>query len=734
MKHISAILLLTLVFSAATVSAQTAASAPAEARQQTAAIAKLNRKLLAELGDSVVRVETFLKTSPSGEMPEMTTRYKCPNCDEYHTAGVDDLIKENRPVSQPGFVVAPDEVLATDLYLLPEWVARTEVIFRGKAYSARPIAFFPEQESCLLKVENPPGDWKPLQFDRNVQGRLYQFFLVDEEGIPVAGVAPDAGESVFRNLETGRDYQLVKPNTLLVDNSGKVATVNMSEQFPLDADRLAPPAEWKRQSAEDRRKQLETLTAFLKDNIYPVRIRLASQNSNTPQIMIMRRNDGKDKNEFDAIAIKLTDGKLLINLRLSPDQTARLERIFVLHGDKIIDCSFAGSLNDFGALLAKPDSPLPGKGIALYDRRPGALYGQQLQVATIRNFDGKLQIKTQPTRLIGFETGHNNMLVPVPLYSSGENGYLFTPDHRLLLLPLTRRDNLDRYSSDHPDPVTGERLAALLQSDRALDANNVPRKAGDRNQNAWLGADFQRLTPELARANNASSQTGNGNKGLLITNVLPDSPAAKIGLKSGDVLLYLRPENSQQRMELNGYDFSMNEYLQEFPWAQYDEIPERYFDQIPTPWPPVENELNTRLTKLGIGNRIVLGVIVDGKLEEKQLTVTRAPVNFSNAPRFTDKNIGLTVVTPTFEVRNYFRMKAEDPGMLIAKIRPGSPASVAGLKPYEIIVSVDDQPVKSLEEFEKLIKDKHSFNLAVRRFAVTRVVKFQLPSSAPETE
>ncbi len=734
MKYISPIFLLALSFSAAAAPQSAAPSAPAEPRQQAAAAAGLNRKLLAELGDSVVRVETFFKVSPSGEMPSVTTRYKCPNCNEYHTSGVEDLIKTSRPVSQPGFVIAPDEVLATDLYLMPEWVDRIEVVFRGKPYRARPIAFFPDQESCLLKVENPPGDWKPLQFDRNVQGRLYQFFLVDEEGVPIAGVAPDSGESVFRNLETGRDYQLVKPNTLLVDGSGKVATVTMNEHFPLAADRLAPPSEWKRLSVKERQKQMESLAAFLQENVYPVRVRLASRNSNTPQIMIMRRNDGKEKNEFDAVALKLADGKLLVNLRLSPDQTARLERIFVLHGDKVVDCSFVGSLKDFGALLAEPDSPLPGKGIPLYDHRPGALSEQRLLAATIRNFDGKLQIKTQPTRLTGFETGYNNTQIPVPLYSSEESGYLFTPDHRLLLLPLIRRDNLDRYSSDRPDPVTGERLAALLQSDRALDANNVPRKADDRNQTAWLGADFQRLTPELARANNASSQTENGNKGLLITSVQPDSPAAKVGLKSGDILLYLRPENSQQRLELSGYDFSMNEYLQEFPWAQYDEIPERYFDQIPTPWPPVENELNTRLTKLGIGNRIALGVIVDGKLEEKLLTVTRAPVNFSNAPRYTDRQIGLTVVAPTFEVRNYFRMTPEDPGMLIARIRPGSPASVAGLKPYEIIVSVDDQPVKTLEEFKKLIQDKRSFNLAVRRFAVTRVVKFQLPDSTPETE
>src|SRR5437667_1194965 len=48
----------------------------------------------------------------------------------------------------------------------------------------------------------------------------------------------------------------------------------------------------------------------------------------------------------------------------------------------------------------------------------------------------------------------------------------------------------------------------------------------------WLGVSIQPLTPELAKSFGAKDT-----KGVLISDVIPDSPASKSGLKSGDVLL-----------------------------------------------------------------------------------------------------------------------------------------------------------------------------------------------------
>jgi serine protease Do len=48
----------------------------------------------------------------------------------------------------------------------------------------------------------------------------------------------------------------------------------------------------------------------------------------------------------------------------------------------------------------------------------------------------------------------------------------------------------------------------------------------------WLGVVLQPLTPELA-----ASFGVEGTKGVLVSDVTADSPAAKAGLKSGDVVL-----------------------------------------------------------------------------------------------------------------------------------------------------------------------------------------------------
>ena len=48
----------------------------------------------------------------------------------------------------------------------------------------------------------------------------------------------------------------------------------------------------------------------------------------------------------------------------------------------------------------------------------------------------------------------------------------------------------------------------------------------------WLGGVLQPLTPELA-----ASLGPDGRKGVLVTEVMPDSPAARAGLRSGDVVL-----------------------------------------------------------------------------------------------------------------------------------------------------------------------------------------------------
>ncbi len=161
---------------------------------------------------------------------------------------------------------------------------------------------------------------------------------------------------------------------------------------------------------------------------------------------------------------------------------------------------------------------------------------------------------------------------------------------------------------------------------------------------------------------------------------------------------------------------------QAFPWERLDEIREQVFDRIPTPWAPVENAFNRALTDLGFGRKFTLEYVVDGKLASLDLEVSASPVHYESAPRYKAEGIGLTVRDLTYDVRRYTQRKADEPGVVISKIEAGSKASVAGVKPFEIITHVNDQPVANVKEFEAQIGKGGELRLSIKRMAKGRIV------------
>ena len=68
-------------------------------------------------------------------------------------------------------------------------------------------------------------------------------------------------------------------------------------------------------------------------------------------------------------------------------------------------------------------------------------------------------------------------------------------------------------------------------------------------------------------------------------------------------------------------------------------------------------------------------------------------------------------------------MGSEEPGVVISKIERGEKAEVAGLRPYEIIVTVDDRPVRNVKEFEEAVGRHGELRLFVKRLREGRTVK-----------
>jgi serine protease Do/serine protease DegQ len=54
-------------------------------------------------------------------------------------------------------------------------------------------------------------------------------------------------------------------------------------------------------------------------------------------------------------------------------------------------------------------------------------------------------------------------------------------------------------------------------------------------------------------------------------------------------------------------------------------------------------------------------------------------------------------------------------GVLVSSVDPGSPAWSAGLRPGDVIVSVNRKPVKSLDEMRDIASDNKELLLNVRR-------------------
>ena len=74
--------------------------------------------------------------------------------------------------------------------------------------------------------------------------------------------------------------------------------------------------------------------------------------------------------------------------------------------------------------------------------------------------------------------------------------------------------------------------------------------------------------------------------------------------------------------------------------------------------------------------------------------------------------IGLTSVTPP--LRRALRIGPER-GALVEDVSPGTPAAAAGLRPYDVVVAVEDQPVNSDEDLIRLVSERAPGTLAALR-------------------
>ena len=176
----------------------------------------------------------------------------------------------------------------------------------------------------------------------------------------------------------------------------------------------------------------------------------------------------------------------------------------------------------------------------------------------------------------------------------------------------------------------------------------------------------QEVTPELAKALNLPSS-----RGALIGRVVPKSPADKAGLKAGDLIV-----------AANGRDIT------DFP------------------------QLRSMIGLLPVGQRVDFKLYRDGKLKNVSVTIGKD----EDAVVTSSKDLVPRLAGATFAVVDDSTRDADiDAGIVVKNVQPNSPAARAGLRPDDIIIAVNRQPVATIQEFEKLVAAKGQVLMQIRR-------------------
>jgi serine protease Do len=174
----------------------------------------------------------------------------------------------------------------------------------------------------------------------------------------------------------------------------------------------------------------------------------------------------------------------------------------------------------------------------------------------------------------------------------------------------------------------------------------------------WLGVVIQRITPDLTEALDLSDE-----KGALVSKVMPDGPAADAGIKHGDVIV-------------------------EFDGQTIDS------------W----NELPRVVAGTPVGKKVKLVVVRDGKRKTIKVEVGALDEGETLAAREEPAEgaaaFGLRVQDLTPEIADQMGV-ADDVGVLVTSVDPGSPAQEAGLRRGDLILEVDRTEVSSTSELQK---------------------------------
>lgn len=698
-----------------------------------------NRRLVAKYGDSCATVRYYTKKDAEGREPSFKVPYQCPNCSDTHWRNSGVSAENGVPGEFAGFLVAPDRVLMQDLYIAPEYVDRIEVECAGETISAAEFLRCPDNGAVVLKTDKPFSKGRPLAF--TAKGRPADpqyFFVATEPAGRVCGVKGGGAASFRHFAETGRDIYKVAPNTLVLDGKGNAVTVAFQETVFMGEETFTPPDKWRTEPAGARAARDAETKKRIARAVLPAVIQLESEHKTRSRRMsILLDSDESSGNDIDTLLVLMEDSAFLA-ANLKPGQTERISKMeATLPDGKKAALEFAGSMREQGAIAVKFAGGRPAgiEPFKVYRSGTRALFGRTVKCASCSLAGDKIDVRLGEGEVWGFSRDRKGRLEtkldrgrgPASETDRGEGPAALlgmTGDGLLFSASFPEREKASRFS-DGMKSYEGEWLAAMVDKPE-FDPENVPRDGKDRKRTPWLGVEAQPAGREIARQKGALQYLGSrAENAPLVTEVAPGSPAARLGVKTGDILLSVRRRGSERatRLRVEPDRTAALDWNEAFAHEAFIEVANT--GEI-TPWPNVESGVNSSLPEFGIGTEVSVAWVSGGVRREGAVRLDAAPVHFANAPRSRSKALGMTVADMTYEVRKYYKFAPGAPGVVVAKVQPGGVAAIAGVRPLELVLQVDGADVVSAKDFVEKTKGRKEFTLTVQRLTTTRVVPVKM--------
>lgn len=236
----------------------------------------------------------------------------------------------------------------------------------------------------------------------------------------------------------------------------------------------------------------------------------------------------------------------------------------------------------------------------------------------------------------------------------------------------------------------------FLPVDEFVNVLRDPPRGGSVARLPWLGAaSFQAVTKDLADLVKLEGP------GVMIERVIEGQPGQAAGLKDRDIVV-----------SVNG----------------------QALEQMATP-ELVRDNFVRNLFRMKPGQTVTLTVLRPGKTETLSIKLGEMPEQPHEAARYVARSLGF-IVRDKVVMDQYLSTSdaAKADGLVVMLVAQQSPAAIGGLRPGDLVTTINDQPVKTVAALQNILeaalrnKPLQAVNLLVRRGDQAQAVSIQPPT------